>query len=113
MSFEDLTDSLLNVAQDTFGDREKILFVPLVGAPFELPGIFENQYESIDPVTLASIQTLAPRVGVKEITVFDVIARLPTNKDKITRQKTSKTYKIRTVEPDGRGDIQLTLDLEP
>jgi len=62
--FEELDCSIMKVAKECLG--EKIKYFPKVGCPLEFRGIFDNNFEQVDPDTEIVIASNQPVLGIKK-----------------------------------------------
>lgn len=63
LDFRTLACNILDAAKSCFG--EDVLYVPKVGTPLNIRGIFDNQFEQIDPDTEIVISSNQPTLGIK------------------------------------------------
>lgn len=61
--FRDLACNILDACKACFG--ESVKYVPKVGAPFDIRGIFDNQFEQVDPDTEIVVASNQPTLGIK------------------------------------------------
>jgi hypothetical protein len=73
---------------------------PMVDAAY---GIFDETYLEVDPDTGASVMSQYPRVTIHDSNLPEGFSQ----GDQVTIK--GKTYKARTIEPDGQGMIQVKL----
>lgn len=104
VDFRDRVDKLLKVATRTFG--EDVTFMPRVGGLYVIKGIFDNDYEAIDPDTEEVISSNQPMVGIN-LHSLDVS---PKQGDKFRVR--NLTYKVIDVREDGQGGASCFLHKE-
>ncbi len=92
----------------TFGVfAEPCTYMPAVGAPFAITGVFDREYQSLDldQAGVASA-TRKPVLGVQ----LSQFATAPKPNDKVSIASVGITYVVRNVEPDGHGHAVLELN---
>lgn len=87
----------------TFG--ESATYIPTIGQPYDLSGIFDPYSEDVDPDTGAIIQSRQPMFYAPR----EKLNAEPQYGDRITVQ--GQTYKIVEVNPDAQGGLELRLQL--
>lgn len=101
VDFRDRVDRLLNKCTKTFG--ECVTYYPQKGGSFKINGIFDNEYESVDPDTEQVISSNQPVLGVNlndldfEMRISDMI------------QIRNLMFKVIEVREDGQGGATLLL----
>lgn len=101
MGWLDTTGQILDRCMDTFG--EPITYTPKSGSPLETVGIFDNEYQAVDPNTGAIITSLEPVLGVKNAN----IGQTPRQDDTVLVR--GKSYRVKEVQSDGSGGSRLFL----
>ena len=101
ISFRDRVDRILQKCTKTFG--ESIEYYPRNGGFYSICGIFDNDYESIDPETEQLISSNQPVLGVN---LNDVDFEMKINDTLKVRNLTYKVYEVRE---DGQGGASLLL----
>jgi hypothetical protein len=106
VGFSDLLAQVDAATTDHLGDD--ISYVPAVGDPVTISGIFDALYELVDPRD-PGVSMYAPAVGVR-------LVDLPANPAESSSERQgarvvvgSKTYTIREAQPDGKGWVVLIL----
>ncbi|HZR87890.1 MAG TPA: hypothetical protein VFB02_13860 [Bradyrhizobium sp.] len=83
-------------------------YYPVVGAPFDLNGVFDEAYRAIDlNDTTSDISTVDPVLGVRLADFPTGVA--PAADDKVKIPRMGATYLVRNVRVDGRGWALLDL----
>ena len=101
MDFRNRVDRVLQKCTKVFG--EKVIYYPQKGGSYSLTGIFDNEYETVDPETEQLISSTQPMLGVNlndlsfEMRIDDMI--------KIR----NLLYKIIEIREDGQGGASLLL----
>lgn len=62
VDFRDRVDKLLSKCTNTFG--ECVTYYPQRGGSYQIRGIFDNEYEAVDPETEQLISSQQPVLGV-------------------------------------------------
>ena len=102
--FKDGLDSdLSNVFFNKDEFAEEITYNPFGGSPYTVNAIFDDEFESVDPESDASILSTQPAILIK---TADIIGG-PNPKDKVTIRGT--TYQFITDEQNGVGVTRLQL----
>ena len=99
--FRDRTSKLLNHAKREFG--ESAVYYPVEGGSYNIRGIFDNEYQAVDPDTETVISDTQPVFGVN---LFDLNFEVKA-KDKIKIRNVM--YKIYDKRADGQGGASLLL----
>ena len=99
--FRDRVSRVLNHATKAFG--EEVTYYPQAGGSLFITGIFDNEYESVDPDTEQVISANQPVLGVN---LNDVSFELKAEDSVKIR---NLTYKIYDVREDGQGGASLLL----
>lgn len=98
-------DSLvLGPVQGVFG--EPVMFLPAIGSPLAVSGIFDEAYREVDLAGGMAVTTESPVLGIR-VSDFSV---LPVQGDQVTVASRSKTYVVREVQIDGHGGAKLLLN---
>jgi hypothetical protein len=98
-------DSLvLAPLQSVFG--EPVTFLPAIGQPIAVSGIFDEAYREVDLAGGMAVTTESPVLGIR-ISDFPV---LPLQGDQVTVPSRAKTYIVREVQLDGHGAAKLLLN---
>jgi hypothetical protein len=105
MTWENLTEAVLDQCMDTFGvgTDGKFTFIGHEGAETQVRGIFDTAYIGIDPNTNAPVQSTGPALGAK----LSELPRYPTSRDKVRVKDV--LYAIEHVEKDVHGGVTLFL----
>ena len=103
MSFKDLLIKDMNTFYNAQELGTKARFIPAVGAPYYIDGIFDESEQSVDPGM--SVVSTDP---VFNVPAHFLRARL-SNKDTI--QIDGILYGVRDFEPDGVGSIDIFLSV--
>lgn len=61
--FRDLACNILDAAKSCFG--EAVIYIPKVGASLNIRGIYDNQFEQVDPDTEIVVANNQPTLGIK------------------------------------------------
>lgn len=101
IDFRDRVSRVLNLGKKNFG--EVVTFYPKAGGSFEITGIFDNEYQAVDPDTEQVISATQPTLGVN---LFD-FSTDPAVDDQV--QIRNVRYKIIDPRPDGQGGATLIL----
>jgi len=98
-------DSLvLGPLHSVFG--EPVTFLPAVGSPRAVHGIFDEAYREVDLAGGMAVTTEHPVLGIRT-SDFPV---LPLQGDQVNVPSRGKTYVIREVQIDGHGAAKLLLN---
>ena len=62
MDFRDRVDRMLNVATKVFG--EDVIWIRKSGGRYPIKGIFDHEYQAIDPETEQPISSQIPALGI-------------------------------------------------
>jgi len=90
---------------DVFG--EPITYMPAMGSPFSIIGVFNNAYSSITLIDDGSeINTTKPVLGVRD----SEFPKPPVQGDKLYVPSVKATYIVRDVNPDSHGHTNLMLN---
>lgn len=101
IDFRKRVDRLLNHCMKTFG--EEVTFYPQVGGVYKVRGVFDNDYESVDPDTEQLISSNQPAIGINLNDVKFEISQ----EDEIKVRETR--YRIIDKREDGQGGALLLL----
>lgn len=86
---------------------EPITYMPKIGSPFQITGVFNNAYLSLTLIEDGSdMNTSKPVLGVRDAD-FPVP---PAQGDRLLVQKTNVIYMVRDVNPDSHGHSNLMLN---
>jgi len=86
---------------------EAATYLPRVGAPFAITGVFDNAYKEIALSEYGTdVATLYPAIGVN----LADFPSPPLQGDQITIAATGKTYAVRAPRPDSHGGAFLILN---
>jgi len=101
IDFRNRVNRVLNHAKREFGERAT--FYPVKGGSYPITGIFDNEYEAVDPDTEQIISATQPVFGVN---LFDFSFEIKAG-DKLKIRNV--LYKIYEKRPDGQGGASLIL----
>lgn len=102
--FRDRVSRVLNHAKRNFGEgKDGCTLYPKAGGSFKFNGIFDNEYQAVDPDTEQTITAAQPTLGVN---LFDFNFEIQQG-DQV--QVRNLRYKIIDVRPDGQGGATLFL----
>lgn len=101
IDFRDRVNKLLNHAKNNFG--EDAVYHPQAGGSHTLRGIFDNEYQAVDPDTEQVISANQPVFGVN---LFDLDFEILVGD---TIDIRNLTYKITDKREDGQGGASLIL----
>ena len=102
--FRHHASDILDAAKFAFGEHdEKVLYSPKRGGTYEIVGIFDNQYEQVDPDTEQVVAANQPVLGVK---LADLPGE-PERGDKV--QIRGKWYRVIDSQEDGVAGASLLL----
>jgi len=104
VDFRDRVDRLLGTATKTFG--ETVILLPKKGGRYSIKGIFDNEYEAIDPDTEELISSEQPVLGIN----LHSLEIRPRKYDKVKIR--NLTYQVIDVREDGQGGASLILHKE-
>ena len=102
MDFRDRVNRVLKSCTNTFGE-DVLYYPPDKNGSFKLRGIFDNDYQAIDPDTEQVISGNQPVLGVN---LFDLDFEI--KKDGLIKLR-NLTYKIYDVREDGQGGASLLM----
>ena len=102
-SFKDKVDKLLGVAIPLFGEQVEYRFKD--GGCKKIRGVFDDDFELVDPDTETVISSNASRLGIR----LRDLPRLPKQRDEILIG--GKLYEVRDSQEDGQGGTSLILNL--
>ena len=102
MDFRDRVNRVLNSCTKTFGE-DCLYYPPNKNGSFPIRGIFDNDFEAVDPDTEQVISSNNPVLGVN---LFDLSFELKVNGKVKIRNLNYKIYEIRE---DGQGGASLLL----
>ncbi|MCP1290930.1 hypothetical protein NK214_12090 [Chromobacterium sp. S0633] len=96
---------VIGPAMKVFG--EPVAYVPAIGQPFTIYGVFDEAYHSVDGLgDTVHTSTTMPVLGVRAAD----FPQPPQQIDQLTIQRTGITYAVADVHPDGHGHIKLLLN---
>ena len=102
----DWDKAVLGPVHGVFG--EPVIFMPSMGSPFPIDGVFDRAYLSVSPLGDGTMMTAAmPVLGVR-LALFPPGAP-PIQHDKLQILSTGATYRVKEVQPDGHGEAKLLL----
>ncbi len=101
IDFRDRVDKLLNIAKKTFG--ETAVYHSTLDGDIPITGIFDNEYEAVDPDTEKVISANQPVFGVNLLSIDSELVV----GDSITIR--NLIYNIFDVREDGQGGASLFL----
>lgn len=99
--FRDRVDRILNKCTNTFG--ESVSYYPQNGGSYQIRGIFDNDYEAVDPETEQVVSSNQPMLGVN---LNDLNFEMKIN-DMIKIR--NLMFKVIEVREDGQGGASLFL----
>ena len=99
--FRDRVDKILNASKSAFGESATLF--PLSGGEYPIEGIFDNEYQAVDPDTEQVISGNHPVFGIN---LFDFDFEIK-NKDKLKIR--NLFYTIYDVREDGQGGASLLI----
>jgi hypothetical protein len=102
MSFRDHADRILGAAQRIFG--EEVTFYPKTGGVLKVLGVFDNEYQVVDPETEQVISANQPGLGVN-LNDFEAD---PKKEDEFEIRGTR--YRVTEKREDGQGGAVLLLN---
>lgn len=102
------TDKVNGVAMKVFGERERVLYMPVSGTePYEIDGIFDEAFLELSIVDGAQVATVQPRLGIQQ----SQFASAPVQDDQLQIIRTGLVYVVREARLDGWGGGGLMLNL--
>ncbi len=104
VDFRDRVDKILNAATRNFG--EDVVWMPTNGGRYVIKGIFDHEYEAIDPDTEQVISSQIPALGVN---LHSLNGRVKEGDRFKIRNLNYKAYEIRE---DGQGGATVFLHKE-
>jgi hypothetical protein len=99
--FRERVDKILSVSMDKFGENVK--FFPKSGGVFEVRGIFDNEYQSLDPDTEQVVSVNQPALGVN---LNDLKFEVKQNDEVEIR---GQRFRVQDKREDGQGGATLML----
>lgn len=102
-AWADLTSNVADHCVSTFS--EAVVFEPHDLTPVQIDAIFDNEFESIDPNTGATVISTQPMIGVKTAH----LPRAPERGD--TVQIRGQRYRVTEAQTDGQAMYRLMLNL--
>jgi hypothetical protein len=104
----DWDSAVLAPLHGVFG--ETVQYFPAVGQPFNITGIFDEAYKSVDMSDAVAMATDMPVLGVR-LAEFPVS---PKQRDTLVitanDQHSGGTFVVKEVRPDGHGEAKLLLN---
>lgn len=91
----------------TFGEIERVLFIPVAGSPYQVDGIFDEAFLDISIVDGAEVATVQPRLGIQ----LSQFTTPPAQDDQLQLIRTGAVYVVREARLDGWGGGGLMLNL--
>lgn len=85
---------------------EPCTFMPIVGTPYPVSGVFDEEYHAVDLADGMGMTTDMPVLGV-QISQF---AAQPKQGDQVFIARLNATYVVKEVRPDGHGAAKLMLN---
>lgn len=82
------------------------VYTPAIGNPFNLDGIFDNAYRSVDRIPELQINTSGPVLGVRMSDFPTGVT--PAQQDRVMIR--GDNYRVRDVQPDSHGGALLLLN---
>ena len=101
MNWLDLTDTVLKHSTNTFGER--VVYWPAEAPSFEIQGVFDAAFISVDPSSGVTIQSTTPRLGVR----LSAFQNEPAEGDRVEIR--GQVYDVSEYQPDGQGGAVLIL----
>ncbi|TAM50225.1 MAG: hypothetical protein EPN57_20610 [Paraburkholderia sp.] len=103
-----VTDKVNGIAVKTFGEVERVLFMPASGAtPYAVDGIFDEAFLDLSVIDGVQVATVQPRLGI-QLSQFTVP---PAQDDQLQLIRTGAVYVVREARLDGWGGGGLMLNL--
>ncbi|MBR7929395.1 head-tail joining protein [Burkholderia ambifaria] len=103
-----VTDRMNGVVMKTFGEVERVLFMPSNGdAPYEIDGVFDEAFLDLIIVDGAQVATVQPRLGIQ----LSQFTNPPAQDDQLQIMRTGLVYVVREPRLDGWGGGGLMLNL--
>jgi hypothetical protein len=103
-----VTDRMNGVVMQTFGEVERVLFMPANGdTPYEVDGVFDEAFLDLSIVDGAQVATVQPRLGI-QLSQFTTV---PAQDDQLQIVRTGLVYVVREARLDGWGGGGLMLNL--
>lgn len=109
MSWDDLTDGIMECAEDVFGSL--VTYEPKAGGTFEdMTMIFDDEHEIIDlDGDEAGVSSVQPMLGVRMQSFRAIVGADPLQEDELVVQKTGQRYQVVDVMQDGQAAWTLVL----
>lgn len=104
MDFAAATESVLGNVLDTFAEQIPVVYTPASGSPYSIRGVFDENYQTIDPNSMTMISTTHPVLLVR----LSDLDSVPGKGDRVT-VRTNRVFTVTKMEPDGRGGALLIL----
>lgn len=89
---------------DVFG--EAVTYTYATGAPISITGVYDDQYQGLEPADGQTVTTSMPVLGVQ----LSQFPAPPQQGDGVFIQRTGEQYVVREVRPDGHGAAKLMLN---
>jgi hypothetical protein len=103
-----VTDRMNGVVMKTFGEAERVLYMPVSGAAsYEIDGVFDEAFLELSIVDGAQVATVQPRLGIQQ----SQFASAPVQDDQLQIIRTGLIYVVREARLDGWGGGGLMLNL--
>jgi len=103
MSWDDLTDGVMEVCRDTFSTP--IVYTPVGQASFETLGIFDAEYKDVVMLDGAMMQSTQPRLAMHRKDLNGFRARAG---DRVVVKGVE--YRVMTFQPDGQAGCAMMLE---
>ena len=101
MGWLDQTDLILRASEAAFG--EQCTYTPKVGSPFQIDGIFDDNYQEVPSQGETKVQSTGPKLGIR----MQQFSTNPGEGDTVTIR--SIVYRVLEFLPDGQGGADLIL----
>lgn len=101
MNFRKLVDNVLVHSMRTFG--EKVTFFPKVGGSYEIQGVFDNDFQTVDVQTEQLISANQPALGIN---LNDIKFKLAVGDEVKIR---GVMFRVQEKKEDGQGGAVLLL----
>ena len=99
-----LDKNVLGPLMSVFG--EPVTYIPAIGIPFGISGVFDEAYHEVDLASGIGITTDMPVLGVQ----LSMFPAQPRQGDQITVTRLGATFVVKEVRPDGHGWAKLMLN---
>lgn len=101
-SFKDLVGCALDVIIPCTG--EEVCYRPRAGGAFDIPAVFDENFQIVDPDTEEVVSSQQPGIGVK----LANIPFVPTQDDRVSIGR--RTFKVTDVQEDGQGGASILMN---